>query len=71
MRKAITGQDYLFEWSAPSPLSADPTLEVTGGAGAYNVTMTQSRSDVTVSSIATDRRTWPLYTSDAADDLIG
>jgi len=66
MRKAITGQDYLFEWSAPSPLSADPTLEVTGGVGAYNVTMTQSRSDVTVSSIATDRRTLTLSAPAAA-----
>jgi hypothetical protein len=63
MRKAIQNQDYLFEWNAPTPLSAQPTLEVKGGASAFSVTMTQSRSDVTVSSIASDRRTLTLDAS--------
>ena len=63
MRKAIKSQDYLFEWNAPTPLSAQPTLEIKGGATAYSVSMTQSRSDVTVSSIASDRRTLTLNAS--------
>lgn len=67
MRKAITGQDYLYEWNAPTPLSAAPTLSVTGGSSAFSVAMTQSRSDSTVTAIASDRRTLTLSAS--ADSL--
>ena len=67
MRKAITGQAYLFEWNSPSPLSGAPTLSFTGGALAYSEAMTQSRANVTVSAIAADRRTLTLTGS--ADSL--
>ena len=60
MRKAITGQNYLFEWNAPTPLSEAPTLVVKGGSSAFSETMTQSRTDLTVNSIASDRRTLTL-----------
>lgn len=60
MRKAITGQAYLFEWNSPAPLSEAPTLTVTGGALAFSSAMTQSRANVTVSAIASDRRTLTL-----------
>jgi ferritin-like protein len=67
MRKAITGENYLFEWNAPAPLSEAPTLTVTGGTLAFSSAMTQSRADVTVTGIATDRRTLTLSAS--ADSL--
>jgi len=67
MRKAITGENYLFEWNAPAPLSEAPTLTITGGALAFSSAMTQSRADVTVTGIATDRRTLTLSAS--ADSL--
>ena len=67
MRKAITGENYLFEWNAPAPLSEAPTLTITGGALAFSSAMTQSRADVTVTAIATDRRTLTLSAS--ADSL--
>lgn len=63
MRKAITGQNYLFEYNAPTPLSTAPTLVVKGGSSAFSETMTQSRTDLTVNSIATDRRTLTLSAS--------
>ena len=63
MRKAITGQNYLFEYNAPTPLSTAPTLLVKGGSSAFSETMTQSRTDLTVTSIASDRRTLTLSTS--------
>lgn len=67
MRKAITGEDYLFEWNAPAPLSGAPTLTVTGGALAFSSAMTQSRANVSVTAIASDRRTLTLSAS--ADSL--
>lgn len=67
MRKAITGQDYFFEYNAPSPLSEAPTITVTGGALAFSSAMTQSRADLTVTAIASDRRTLTLSAS--ADPL--
>jgi len=63
MRKVITGQDYLFEWNAPTPLSEAPTLVVKGGSSSYSETMTQSRTDSTVTTIASDRRTLTLSAS--------
>ena len=63
MRKAITGQDYLFEWNAPTPLSEAPTLVVKGGSSSFSESMTQSRTDSTVTAIASDRRTLTLSAS--------
>ena len=56
MKKAITGQDYLFEWYAPKPITGTPEASfvvspVVSGA------MTQGRADITVSAMGNDRRT--------------
>jgi len=54
MIKAVTGQSRVFEWVAPGPLSAAPSLTV---GSSSPVTLTQTRADATVSAIGNDRRT--------------
>ena len=54
MIKAVTGQSGVFEWVAPGPLSAAPSLTV---GSSSPVTLTQTRADATVSAIGNDRRT--------------
>src|SRR6056300_1867500 len=53
MIKTITGLTQVFEWIAPGPLSASPSLVV----GGETATLSASRADATVSAIANDRRT--------------
>jgi len=67
MKKAVKGQDLRFNWDPPRPYSGTPTLKV-GFSSAFSGSFTQSRSDVTVSAIANDRRTLTL-TGDAGATL--
>ena len=53
MIKTITGLTQVFEWIAPGPLSASPSLVV----GGETATLSASRADATVSAIANDRCT--------------
>ncbi len=53
MRKAITGQNYLFEWNAPTPISGTPVLTL----DSINYNFSQTRSSAAVSAIGNDRRT--------------
>jgi len=56
MRKAITAQDYLFEWSAPTPINGTPSITIKASSTVTSV-MSQSRVNATVSAIQNDRRT--------------
>ena len=67
MKKAVKSQDLRFTWDPPRPYSGTPTLTV-GFSSAFSGSFTQSRSDVTVSAIANDRRTLTL-TGDAGATL--
>jgi hypothetical protein len=59
MRKATTGQDIKFVWHPRTPYSGNPTLTV-GFSTPFSSVLSQLRSDVSVSSVATDRRTLTL-----------
>ncbi len=63
MRKAVKGQPHTFYWVAPRPYSGSPTITLKLSSGDVTETFIQSRSDVSVSAIANDRRTLTLTTS--------
>jgi len=54
MIKTVTGQTRVFEWTAPGPLDGAPIMTV---GSSSPVTLTQTRTDATVTAIANDRRT--------------
>lgn len=63
MRKAVKGQPHTFYWVAPRPYSGSPTITLKLSSGDVTELFIQSRSDVSVSAIANDRRTLTLTTS--------
>jgi hypothetical protein len=64
IRKAITSKDYLFEWNAPKPISGNPSITFKASSTVTSV-MSHSRSDISVSAIANDRRTLTIASSDS------
>ena len=66
MIKVATDQDLLFEWNAPSPTTGAVSLRVYATASPVTVALTQSRTDLTVTAVASDRRTLTLSASATA-----
>ena len=65
MRKAVKGQGYHFVWDPAEPYAegTTPTLTIKFSAGDFDGLFVQSRANVTITAIASDRRT--LTTSGA------
>lgn len=63
MIKATRGDDYMFQWTAPRPTTGAVTLQVFGASAPISVALTQSRSDSSITAIASDRRTLTLSAS--------
>ena len=66
MIKVATNDNLLFEWNAPTPITGDVTLEVFGADAEVSITLTQSRSDLSITALANDRRTLTLSASATA-----
>lgn len=66
MIKVATNTNLLFEWNAPKPTTGSVTLDIYGASSAVSITLTQSRTDLTVTAIASDRRTLTLSGSATA-----
>lgn len=66
MIKVATNTDLLFEWNAPTPTTGSVTLKVYKTTSPVTVTLTQSRTGLTVNSVANDRRTLTLSASATA-----
>ena len=60
MRKAITNQVHHFVWDPPQPWSPTPSITVKFSGGDFTSPLVQSRADVTVTAISSDRRTLTL-----------
>ena len=67
MIKVARDDDYLYEWTAPRPTTGAVTLQVFGASAAISVALTQSRTNSSITAIASDRRTLTLQV--AADPL--
>ena len=66
MIKVATDTDLLFEWNAPTPITGGVTLKVYATSTPVTVALTQSRTALTVTAIASDRRTLTLSASATA-----
>lgn len=64
IRKAVTGENHLFEWNAPKPISGTPSITFKASSTVTS-NMNQSRADISVTSIGNDRRTLTIASSDA------
>lgn len=64
MRKAITNLAYRFIWSPSWPITGDATLSINSPT-AVNETLTRFASDLTITAIASDRRTLTLDSTPA------
>ena len=53
----------MFQWTAPRPTTGAVTLQVFGASAPISVALTQSRSDSSITAIASDRRTLTLSAS--------
>ena len=60
MLKAVKDQIYHFIWNPPVPYAPTPSIIVKLSGGDYTANFTQSRTDATVTTIASDRRTLTL-----------
>ena len=71
--KAAQNKDFVFRFSAPSPLAATPTLAYTlpDGSTSGPSAMTPAHADVTVTALGADRRTLTLSASASAASLVG
>jgi len=65
MRKAITNKNYRFIWSSQLPISGTATLSI-DTATAVSESLTRFTSDLTVTAIASDRRTLTLSSAPAS-----
>lgn len=66
IRKLTTGQDHSFEWNSPTPLSATPSITFKVSSD-ITTNLTHSRTDISVTAIANDRRTLTIATSDSLE----
>jgi len=66
IRKAITGQDHMFEWNAPSPISGTPSITFKVSSDVTS-NLSQSRANISVSAIGNDRRTLTIASSDSLE----
>jgi len=66
IRKAITGQDHMFEWNAPSPISGTPSITFKVSSDITS-NLSQSRANISVSAIGNDRRTLTIASSDSLE----
>lgn len=64
MRKAITNKDYRFIWSPQVPLTGTPALSI-DTATAISESLTRFTSDLTITALASDRRTLTLSSAPA------
>ena len=64
MRKAITSQDHRFIWSPQVPITGTPSLTI-DTESAISENFTRFADDVTVTSIANDRRTLTISSAPA------
>ena len=64
MIKVARNSDYMFKWTAPQPVTGTVTFNLfSGPSGNVTANMTQGRADVTITAIASDRRTLTLSSS--------
>ncbi len=66
IRKAITGQDHMFEWNAPAPISGTPSITFKV-ASDITSNLNQSRANISVTAIGNDRRTLTIASSDSLE----
>jgi hypothetical protein len=66
IRKAITGQDHMFEWNAPSPINGTPSITFKVSSDVTS-NLNQSRANISVSAIGNDRRTLTIASSDSLE----
>ena len=64
MRKAITNKDYRLIWSPQVPLTGTPALSI-DTATAISESLTRFTSDLTITALASDRRTLTLSSAPA------
>ena len=64
MRKSITSNDYRFIWSPQVPITGNASLVIDTDSG-ISETLTRFASDLTVTAIASDRRTLTLDSTPA------
>ena len=69
MIKVARNSDYMFKWTAPHPVTGTVTFNLFNGpSGNLSEDMVQGRTDVTITAIASDRRTLTL--SESASSLV-
>jgi len=66
IRKAITGQDHMFEWNAPAPISGTPSITFKVASDVTS-NLNQSRANISVTGIGNDRRTLTIASSDSLE----
>ena len=64
MRKSITSNDYRFIWSPQVPITGNASLVIDTDSG-ISETLTRFASDLSVTAIASDRRTLTLDSTPA------
>jgi len=64
IRKAVTSQNYMFEWNAPKPINGTPSITFKASSTVTS-NMNHSRADISVTAIGNDRRTLTIASSDA------